>query len=107
MAALKALTLALLFMAAPASEGRLAPDAPAAAPDAFSLELNYWGSPTLSWRIGSDGKGEYRAVVRAPHANLQDSDVTTRRFDAGPGVFRQIRVIMDNVARLAPAALPC
>jgi len=105
MAALRMLLLALL--AANPLGARLAPDAPAADPDAFSLELNYWGNPVLAWRIGSDGNGEFQSSAQAPSGRFQDYDVTIRRFAAGADGFRRIHAIMDDVARLAPAELPC
>jgi hypothetical protein len=86
---------------------RLDPGAPAFQPDALSLELNYWGTPMLTWRIGSDGKGEYRSVDRPDGRVLENYDVTIRRFDAGADGFRQVRAIMDRVARLAPSELHC
>ena len=106
MAVFRALLLALLA-ADPGAGARLAPDAPAADPNAFSLELNYWGNPVLSWRIDSDGHGEFQSSAQAPSGRFQDYDVTIRRFAAGPDGFRRIHAIMDDVARLAPAELPC
>ncbi|MBV9882980.1 MAG: hypothetical protein JO276_08235, partial [Sphingomonadaceae bacterium] len=78
MAALRGLMLAMLAMLGGGSGDRLAPDAPAAHPDAFSLELNSWGNPVLSWRIGSDGKGEYRASEQVPGGGFGDYEVSTR-----------------------------
>ena len=108
MAALRMLIAVLLVAAAaPGDGGRLAPEAPAARPDAFSLELNYWGNPMISWRVGSDGKGEYRLAAQAPSGRFQDYDVSTRRFDAGPAGFERVHTILDDVARRAPPELPC
>ena len=106
MAALRILILLLAAVGLTAGT-RLDPGAPAAEPDALSLELNYWGTPMLAWRIGSDGKGEYRSVDRPDRTVFQNYDITTRRFDAGADGFRRVRAIMDEVARLAPAELPC
>ena len=105
-AALRTLTLLLAAVCLTAGS-RLEPGAPTSRPDAFSLELNYWGTPMLAWRIGSDGKGEYRSVDRPDRRVLENYDVTIRHFDAGAAGFGQVRAIMDQVARLAPGELQC
>lgn|GEM_PF-964267 len=104
------IAIAVILMAAAgcaATGGRMATGSPAAAPDAFSLELNYWGRPSASWRLGSNGEGEYRATEPAPSRNFEEYDIVTRRFSAGEDGFQRVRTIMDQVARLAPADLPC
>ncbi|MDQ4088357.1 MAG: hypothetical protein M3177_10175 [Pseudomonadota bacterium] len=81
--------------------------APAAQPDAFSLELNYWGHPRLGWRIGADGEGEFRAADPPSSGIVQEYALVTRRFNAGEAGFQEIRALMDRAARLTAPTMPC
>lgn len=91
-----------------ASSGeRLIAAAPAAQPDAFSLELNYWGHPRLAWRISANGEGEFRGADPRNSGIVAEYDIVTRRFDAGEAGFQQVRALMDQAARLTPANMPC
>jgi hypothetical protein len=104
MAKMRGLAAALILLA-----GCAAAPSPAAPPasghrlpaESISFEINSWGSPMESFRIASDGTGEYSKApeFRAP--------VQTRRFDAGPAGFAQIRAALADIEHFSSHEPAC
>jgi hypothetical protein len=69
--------------------------------DSISFEISSWGSPMESFRIASDGTGEYS---KAPEFRAA---VQTRRFSAGPAGFARIRAALAGIEHFASVAPAC
>lgn len=82
-------------MPAPASSGQRL------AADSISFEINSWGYPMESFRIGRDGRGEYR---KAPEFRAA---VQVHRFNAGPAGFARIRAALAGIEGFSSRAPAC
>jgi hypothetical protein len=104
MANMRGVTTALILLAccaaapSPAAPGASDQRIPA---DSISFEISSWGYPIESFRIASDGSGEYR---KAPEFR---AEVQVHRFNAGPAGFAQIRDALAGVERFTVQPPAC
>ena len=63
----------------------------------IEMETSSWGDPVTSWRIASDGTGEYRYRRDLPDRGTREADFVTKRFQAGRAGFARIARILRPV----------
>ena len=104
MANMRGVAMALILLAGCATAPSPAAPAPSARrlpADSISFEISSWGFPMESFRIASDGSGEYRKApeFRAP--------LVTHRFNAGRAGFARIRAALAGIEHFTSAAPAC
>lgn len=104
MANMRGVAMGLVLLAGCAAAPSLAAAEPSGhrlPAESISFEINSWGYPMESFRIASDGTGEYSKApeFRAP--------VETRRFNAGPAGFARIRAALADIEHFTRAAPAC
>jgi hypothetical protein len=74
-------------------------------PQAIAFEVESWGKPLVSWRVGSDGRGTY--AKSEDGSDFQHYRLVLRRFVAGRNGFAQLRAALAPVAGYAGREVPC
>lgn len=73
--------------------------APAPRIESIAMETNSRGTPVSSWRISSDGAGEYLYRRPVPGGSPDEADLVTKRFQVGREGFARIVELVGPVLR--------
>ena len=78
--------------------------APAPRLASIEMETTSWGRLVARWSIAADGKLLYTSAEPGPFG---PTTIVTRRYAAGTGGFRQIRVLIGEAEGRAGHTMPC
>jgi hypothetical protein len=98
------LSLSLALMSEGASAQDLSTLPPARVLDGIEMQTRSWGKLVSRWQIDAQGNGTY---TRPEPDAMQPKRLVTRRFAAGTGGFRRVRVQLGWAEGRAQGNLPC
>ncbi|MCJ2178585.1 hypothetical protein [Novosphingobium album (ex Hu et al. 2023)] len=75
--------------------------------DLIAFEVKSWGRGISSWRIGTDGAGNWAESTDTAGEQTADTRTVYHVIEAGPDGFEQIRIILSHLPDPALDANSC